>query len=84
MSPKIYPKGDALATCVDEKAMAKKSLSERIIDAEVRASQWLADANAAREAGDVATAEACYAKSQHWLDRYNLLTGRADRPAPRA
>ena len=51
--------------------------SDAAIDAEVRCSQWLADGNAAREAGKHAKAEKCYAKSQFWLDRFNKLTGRA-------
>lgn len=54
-----------------------KRLDEKALTAEVRASQWLADGNAARERGNMAKAEKCYAKSQFWLDRYNKLTGRA-------
>lgn len=46
------------------------------INAETRAGQWLADGNAAREAGKPEKAERCYAKSQYWLDRYNKLTRR--------
>ena len=49
-----------------------------VLNAETRASQWLADGNEARERGDAAKAEKCYAKSQYWLDRYNRLTGRGD------
>lgn len=63
--------------------MSLKPLTDRILDAEVRASKWLADANAAREAGNEAGAAECDAKSQYWLDRYNLLSGRGDRPAPK-
>lgn len=63
--------------------MPKQSLPERQLDAEVRASQWLADGNAARESGNHEKAEVCYAKAQYWLDRYNLLAGRSDRPAPK-
>lgn len=48
-----------------------------VLDAETRCSQWLADGNQAREAGNVAKAERCYAKSQYWLDRYNRLIGAA-------
>ncbi|MEV1797999.1 hypothetical protein ABZR65_30725 [Pseudomonas aeruginosa] len=44
-------------------------------DADALASRWLADGNAAAEAGNPAKADACYAKAQHWKDRYNLLTG---------
>lgn len=28
-------------------------------------------------------AERCYAKGQFWLDRFNLLSGRGDRAAPK-
>ncbi len=42
-----------------------------------------ADGNPAREAGDTAKADECYAKAQYWLDRANLLSGRSDRPAPK-
>ena len=59
-----------------------KPISERAIDAEVRASAWLADGNEAAEAGDDHKAQACYQKAQFWLDRFNLLSGRAERPAP--
>ena len=61
----------------------KKTVKERRLDAEVRASQWLADGNEASERGDKVKAEACYEKSQFWLDRANLLAGNADKPAPR-
>ena len=63
--------------------MAKKSLQERILEAETRGNKWLADGNEASERGDKARAEACYEKGQFWLDRYNLLTGNGDRPAPK-
>lgn len=59
------------------------SLKARQLDAEVRSSQWLADGNEARESGNIAKAEKCYAKSQYWLDRYNRLAGKSDKPAPR-
>lgn len=54
-----------------------QSVEQKALEAEVRCSQWLADGNAAREAGNMAKADRCYAKSQFWLDRYNRLTGRA-------
>lgn len=63
--------------------MPRKPLADRILDAEVRSSQWLADANDARERGDERRAAECDTKSQFWLDRYNLLSGRGDRPAPK-
>lgn len=53
------------------------------LEAEVRASKWLADANEARERGEVNLAAKCDAKSQYWLDRFNLLNGRSDKPAPK-
>lgn len=49
----------------------------KALDAEVRCSRWLADGNAAKEAGNMARAERCYQKSQFWLDRYNKLTGKS-------
>ncbi|MCL6485660.1 MAG: hypothetical protein I4O49_16080 [Janthinobacterium lividum] len=63
--------------------MPRKPLAERTLDAEVRASRWLADANDARERGDEKRAAKCDAKSQYWLDRYNLLAGQGERPAPK-
>ncbi len=62
----------------------KRSLEERALDAEVRASQWRADGNAASEAGQQKKAEECFAKAQYWLDRANLLSGRGERPAPKS
>lgn len=62
----------------------KKTLQERILDADARASRWLADGNEAIESGDAQRASVCYAKSQYWRDRYNLLAGNADRPPPKA
>lgn len=52
-------------------------LEKKIIDAESRGNHWLAEGNAAREAGRYEKAEKCYAKGQFWLDRYNKLTGRS-------
>jgi hypothetical protein len=63
--------------------MAKKTLKDRILDAETRGNKWLADGNEASERGDQPRAEECYAKGQYWLDRYNLLTAQSDRPAPK-
>ena len=63
--------------------MSKRpSVQERAINAEVLASQWLADGNEASESGDLDKAEWCYGKAQFWLDRSNLLSGRAANPAP--
>lgn len=61
----------------------KHSLQDRILEAEVRASKWLADANQARERGDDKRAAECDTKSQYWLDRFNHLSGRGERCAPR-
>ena len=52
-----------------------KPLNERIIEAEVRGSHWLAEGNEAEERGNNAKAEKCFEKSQFWLDRYNKLSG---------
>ncbi len=52
-----------------------KTLKERIIDAEVRGSTAIADANEANERGDRSKAEKLYDKAQFWLDRYNRLVG---------
>jgi hypothetical protein len=60
-----------------------RTIEQRTLDAEARASSWLADGNAAAEAGKHADAERCWAKAQFWLDRYNLLAGRGSRPAPK-
>ena len=61
----------------------KKLLPERLLDAETRGSRWLADGNAASEAGDSFGAELCYQRAQYWLDRANLLSGRSDKPIPK-
>ncbi|WP_199918418.1 hypothetical protein [Pseudomonas veronii] len=60
----------------------KAPFAERALDAETRASQWLADGNLAVEAGRVAKAERCFQKAQFWLDRANHLSGRGENPAP--
>lgn len=60
----------------------KKPLDERALDAETRVSQWLADGNQAREAGRTVKAKRCFQNAQFWLDRANLLSGRAERPSP--
>lgn len=57
--------------------MAKKSLQEKIVEAEQRASKWLADANEQSERGNKSKAEELYAKAQFWLDRMNKLRGDA-------
>jgi hypothetical protein len=40
----------------------------RVLDAETRASQWLADANEAREHGNMKRAAECDAKSQSFME----------------
>lgn len=59
--------------------MKKKAKTdhEKALDAEERGNRWLAEGNAAREAGNKKKAERCYDKGQFWLDRYNKLTGRS-------
>lgn len=61
----------------------KKTLAERIADADALASRWLADGNDAAERGNRAKADQCYEKSQFWKDRYNLLSGRGDKAPPK-
>ena len=56
-------------------AKPKKSLSERIADADERGGRYLADANEAAEKGDHKKAEKLYEKGQYWLDRVNKLLG---------
>jgi hypothetical protein len=53
----------------------KKPLKDRILDADIRCGQYLADANEAEEQGDKAKAEKLFAKSGFWRDRYNKLAG---------
>lgn len=48
---------------------------EKIIEAEQRGAHWLAEGNEAEERGNTVKAERCFAKAQHWLDRYNKLVG---------
>jgi hypothetical protein len=55
----------------------KRTLSERIADADDRGGRYLADANEAAERGNKAKAEKLYAKVQYWLDRSNKLRGNA-------
>lgn len=61
----------------------RKPLPERILEAELRGSQSLADGNEARECGDKSKAEECYQRSQYWLDRYNHSTERGDKQPPK-
>lgn len=47
----------------------------RKIEANVKASQWLAKGNAARERGDFDLAERHFERASRWLDEYNRLAG---------
>lgn len=58
------------------KAPTIEQLKARLIDAEVRGSTWLADANEAKDRGHYATAERRYDKAQYWLDVANNLRDR--------
>lgn len=60
-----------------------RSVEERALEAETKANQWLADGNDALESGNQGKADRCFDKAQFWLDRANLLSGQADRNAPR-
>lgn len=51
----------------------------KVLEAEERMNRWLADGNEAEERGDMVKAEKCFSKSQFWLDRYNRLTGNAEK-----
>lgn len=55
--------------------MAKRTLQERIADADERGSRYLGDANEAAERGNHAKAERLYEKGQYWLDLSNKLRG---------
>lgn len=61
----------------------KKPLSERILEADIKASMYLGNSNEAAERGQHDKAEKLFSKSQFWLDRFNLLTRQGDRPSPR-
>jgi hypothetical protein len=53
-----------------------KTTHERAVEAETKAARFLADANAAKEAGK--NADRLYASAQRWLDKFNELTDRGD------
>lgn len=52
-----------------------RPLKERVLEAEIRSSRYLADGNEASERGDLNKAAKFYEKSQYWLDRWNKLAG---------
>lgn len=58
--------------------VAKRSRKELLLYAESRAATYLADANEAKERGDVERAESLYGKSQFWHDRMNRYLGNGD------
>lgn len=55
-----------------------RQLAERMLDAETRAGQWLADGNKAQEAGRVTRAARCFQKAQFWQGRANELADQAE------
>lgn len=55
--------------------MNKRTVQERIVDADDRGNRYLADANEAAEKGNKAKAERLYEKGQYWLDLSNQLRG---------
>jgi len=57
--------------------MQRKTKQERIMEAEVRGSAWLAEGNQALERGQKQKAQKYFDKAQFWLDRYNKLAGNA-------
>lgn len=61
----------------------KKTLAERIVDADCFASKNLADGNWHSEHGRRDKAEECYAKAQFWKDRWVHLSGQGDKEPPR-
>ena len=48
----------------------KRTIKERMINAEVMSGKWLADGNVAKTKEK---ADKCYAKAQFWLDKANKL-----------
>lgn len=53
----------------------KRSLIERIEDADDRAARYLGNANEAEEKGNMRKAEQLIEKCQYWLDMSNKLRG---------
>jgi hypothetical protein len=54
-----------------------RTREERMVEAEVRSTRALADANEASEKGQKEKAERLYDRAQYWLDVYNKLAGNA-------
>jgi hypothetical protein len=57
-----------------------KPLNEKIMEADFWMNKYLGDFNELDECGKGQTkkAERLYEKGQHWLDRYNKLTGNGE------
>jgi hypothetical protein len=64
-------------------AKPKKTLAERIVDADCFASKNLADGNWHKEHGRDDKANECYGKAQYWKDRWVYLSGHGDKAPPR-
>ena len=58
-----------------EMGMRKRSINERIAEADERGSRYLAAANEAAESGNANKAERLYERGQYWLDLSNKLRG---------
>lgn len=52
-----------------------KTLTDRIIEADIKGGNWLYRANQAAERGEHEKAERMYEKGQKWLDLSNKLRG---------
>ena len=64
----------------------KKTLQERILDADIRAGMYLGNYNELVESGypeDGPKAQRLSNQCQFWLDRFHLLTNQANNPAPK-
>ncbi len=62
--------------------MSKKTLNERILEADFWGNKYLGDFNELVESGypeSGSKAQKLYGKGQFWLDRYNLLTGNGEK-----
>ena len=57
------------------KKLTETERREKMLDADIRGSRYLGDANEASERGNRKRAERLYKKGQYWLDRYNKLAG---------
>lgn len=63
--------------------MARRSLHERIVEADSNAARYLGNFNEANERGDRKAAERLFWQAQRWLDKANDLRGMGSGdPAP--